>query len=181
MGCFKKINAFLVFSICFRKTFHSNWCLDKIVWQIENDLERGFVKYWLHYVYIFKAKQQLYECKFVNYLTVQLRPEMSDMSLNFKFTRGPWEQEPHLKVKNFTAISFSIRTLPSAPTKSRSFKVTGRLGIIPKKFERTQSQFISLWHFHWCLSFWKVPNNLCPERRLVDDIIDHTQVHPYSG
>ena len=51
VGCFKKINAFLVFSICFHKTVHNKWCLDKIVGQIENDLEIcGFVKHWLNYV-----------------------------------------------------------------------------------------------------------------------------------
>ena len=44
MGCFKKINAFPVFSKCFHKTVHNKWCLDKIVGQIENDLECGFVK-----------------------------------------------------------------------------------------------------------------------------------------
>ena len=48
VGCFKKINASLVFSICFHKTVHSKCCLDKIV--VENDLERGFVKHWLNYV-----------------------------------------------------------------------------------------------------------------------------------
>ena len=41
MGCFKKINAFQVFSICFHKTVYNKWCLDQIVGQIENDLERG--------------------------------------------------------------------------------------------------------------------------------------------
>ena len=50
VGCFKKINAFLVFSICFHETVHNKCCLDKIVGQIENDLERGFVKHWLNYV-----------------------------------------------------------------------------------------------------------------------------------
>ena len=48
MGCFKKINAFLVFSICFDKTGHNKWCSDKIARQIENDLERGFVKHRLN-------------------------------------------------------------------------------------------------------------------------------------
>ena len=47
VGSFKKINAFLVISICFHKTIHNKWCLDKIVGQIENHLERGFVKHWL--------------------------------------------------------------------------------------------------------------------------------------
>ena len=41
MGCFRKINAFQVFPICFHKTVYNKWCLDKIVEQIENDLERG--------------------------------------------------------------------------------------------------------------------------------------------
>ena len=49
VGCFKTINAFLVLSICFHKTVHNKWCLDKIVGQIENDLERSFVKHWLNY------------------------------------------------------------------------------------------------------------------------------------
>lgn len=40
VGCFQKINAFLVFSTCFHKTFYNKCCLDKIVGQIENDLER---------------------------------------------------------------------------------------------------------------------------------------------
>jgi len=53
MGCFKKVNAFLVFSMCFHKTVHNNWCLDKIIGQIENDLEHSFVKHWLNSVYIF--------------------------------------------------------------------------------------------------------------------------------
>ena len=50
LGYFKKINAFLVYSICLHKTFHNKWCLDKTVGQIENGLERGFVKLWLTYV-----------------------------------------------------------------------------------------------------------------------------------
>ena len=50
VGFFKKINAFLVFSICFPKTVHNKWCLDKIVGQIENDLDLGFVKYWPNYI-----------------------------------------------------------------------------------------------------------------------------------
>ena len=44
MGQFKKINAFLVYSICFNETVKDKWCLDKSVGQTENDLERGFVK-----------------------------------------------------------------------------------------------------------------------------------------
>ena len=54
--CFKKINAPLIFSICFHKTVHNKLnvhnklCLDKIVGHIGNDLERGFVKHWLNYV-----------------------------------------------------------------------------------------------------------------------------------
>lgn len=48
MGCFKRINAFLVFFACFHKTTHNKWCLRKIVGQIESaDLERGFVKLFL--------------------------------------------------------------------------------------------------------------------------------------
>ena len=50
VDCFKKINAFLVFSICFPKTVHNKWCLDKIVGQIENDLDLGFVKHWPNYI-----------------------------------------------------------------------------------------------------------------------------------
>ena len=44
VGYFKKINAFLVYSIlCFHKTVHNKWCLDKKVHEkIENGLERGF-------------------------------------------------------------------------------------------------------------------------------------------
>ena len=56
VGCFKKIHVFLVFSICFHKTVHNKWCLDKIIWQIENDLECGFVKHWLNFVEIFGPK-----------------------------------------------------------------------------------------------------------------------------
>ena len=40
---FKKINAFLVYSICFHETVHDKRFLEKIVGQIENGLERGFV------------------------------------------------------------------------------------------------------------------------------------------
>ena len=29
---------------------HNKWCLDKTIGQIENGLERGFVKHWLNYV-----------------------------------------------------------------------------------------------------------------------------------
>ena len=47
---FKKINAFLVSTICFNETVHDKWCLDKIVRQTENDLEPGFVKHWLNSV-----------------------------------------------------------------------------------------------------------------------------------
>ena len=50
VGCFKKIHSFLVLSICFHKTVHNKLCFDKIVGQIENDLECGFVKHWLSYV-----------------------------------------------------------------------------------------------------------------------------------
>ena len=46
VGYFKKINAFLVYSIlCFHKTVHNQWCLDKTVHEkIENGLERGFAE-----------------------------------------------------------------------------------------------------------------------------------------
>ena len=50
MGYFKKMNIFLVYSVCFHKTVHKKWSLDKTVGQIENGLERGFVKHWLNYV-----------------------------------------------------------------------------------------------------------------------------------
>ena len=50
VSCFKKINVFLVFSICFHKTVDKKWCLGKIVEQIENDLEHRFVKHWLNCV-----------------------------------------------------------------------------------------------------------------------------------
>ena len=39
---FKKINAFLVFSICFHKTLHNKQCLDKTVGQIEKRLRTRF-------------------------------------------------------------------------------------------------------------------------------------------
>ena len=43
---FKKINAFLVYSIlCVHKTVHNQWCLDKTVHdKIGNGLERGFAE-----------------------------------------------------------------------------------------------------------------------------------------
>ena len=44
MGQFKKINAFLVHSVCFNENVKDKWCLDKSVGQTENDSERGFVK-----------------------------------------------------------------------------------------------------------------------------------------
>ena len=50
MDYFKKINAFLAYSIFFHSTFHNEWCLDKTIGQIENGLKRGFVKHWLNYV-----------------------------------------------------------------------------------------------------------------------------------
>ena len=50
VGYFKKINAFLVSFICFHKTVHNKWCLDKTFGQIENDLQHDFVKHWLNYV-----------------------------------------------------------------------------------------------------------------------------------
>ena len=39
-------------SILYAKTFRNEWCLDKIIGPIENDLERGFVKHWLNCVEI---------------------------------------------------------------------------------------------------------------------------------
>ena len=50
VGYFKKINTFLVYSVCFHKAVHNKWCLDKTVGQIENGLEGGFVKHWLNYI-----------------------------------------------------------------------------------------------------------------------------------
>ena len=50
VGFFKRVNALLVYFICFHKTFHNKWCLDKTIGQIENGLERGSVKHWLNYV-----------------------------------------------------------------------------------------------------------------------------------
>ena len=44
VGYFKKTNAFLVYFICFNETVHDKWCSYKSVRQIENGLERGFVK-----------------------------------------------------------------------------------------------------------------------------------------
>ena len=32
----------IAYSICFHKTVHNKWCLDKTIGQIENGLERGF-------------------------------------------------------------------------------------------------------------------------------------------
>ena len=55
VGQFKKINAFLVYTICFNETVHDKWCLAKryvSVGQTEYDLEGGFVKQWLNPVYI---------------------------------------------------------------------------------------------------------------------------------
>ena len=43
VGYFKKLNTFLVYSVCFHKTVHNKWCLDRTVGQIKNGLERGFV------------------------------------------------------------------------------------------------------------------------------------------
>ena len=53
VGCFKKISAFLVYSICFRETVHDK-CgrLDKSAGQNENVLERGFVKLCLKFLKI---------------------------------------------------------------------------------------------------------------------------------
>ena len=50
LGQFKKINAFLVYSICFNETVHDKWCLDKSVGQTENGFEHGFVKHRLNSV-----------------------------------------------------------------------------------------------------------------------------------
>ena len=50
VGQFKKINAFLVYTICINETFQDKWCLEKSVGQTENDLEHGFVKHWLNSV-----------------------------------------------------------------------------------------------------------------------------------
>ena len=36
--------------MCFHKTVHNKGGVDKIGGQIENNLERGFVKHWLNYV-----------------------------------------------------------------------------------------------------------------------------------
>ena len=44
VGYFKKTNAFLAYFICFNETVHDKWCSYKSVRQIENGLERGFVK-----------------------------------------------------------------------------------------------------------------------------------------
>ena len=53
---FKKINAFLVFSVCFHKTVYNKWCfIVKIVGKIENDLESGFVKQWINYTFKYLA------------------------------------------------------------------------------------------------------------------------------
>ena len=46
---FKKLNTFLAHSLCFYKTVHNKWCLDRTFRQIENGFERGFVKHWLNY------------------------------------------------------------------------------------------------------------------------------------
>ena len=51
MGQFKKINAFLVYTIiCFSETVHDKLCLGESVGQTENDLELSFVKHWLNSV-----------------------------------------------------------------------------------------------------------------------------------
>ena len=50
MGYFKKVNAFLVYAICFHKTVHDKWCLHESVGQAENDVERGFGKHLLNSV-----------------------------------------------------------------------------------------------------------------------------------
>ena len=38
VGYFKKINTFLVYSICFHKTVHNKWCLDKTLGKISKRL-----------------------------------------------------------------------------------------------------------------------------------------------
>ena len=44
--CTKKITSS---PVCFHKTVHNKWCLDKIVGQIKtDDLEHGFVDHWLN-------------------------------------------------------------------------------------------------------------------------------------
>ena len=50
VGQFKKINAFLGYTICFNETVYDKWCLDISVGQTENDLEHGVVKRWLNSV-----------------------------------------------------------------------------------------------------------------------------------
>ena len=44
MGYFKKTNPFLDYAKFFHETVHGKWCLRKSVRQIENGLERSFVK-----------------------------------------------------------------------------------------------------------------------------------------
>ena len=50
VGYFEKINAFLVWSICFYETVHYKWSLDERFGRNEKDLERSFVKHWLNSV-----------------------------------------------------------------------------------------------------------------------------------
>ena len=50
VGYFTKSKAFIVYVTCFNEDVHDNWCLHKSVRQIENDLERGFIKRWLNSV-----------------------------------------------------------------------------------------------------------------------------------
>ena len=38
VGYFKKINTFLVHSVCFHKTVRNKWCLDKTLGKIKRDL-----------------------------------------------------------------------------------------------------------------------------------------------
>ena len=47
---FTKTKAFLVELTYFNEVVHDKWCIYKSVRQIENDLERGFIKPWLNSV-----------------------------------------------------------------------------------------------------------------------------------
>ena len=49
-GYLKKIDAFLVYPICFHETVCDKWCLHESVMNLENGLESGFVKHWLNSV-----------------------------------------------------------------------------------------------------------------------------------
>ena len=50
VGYFTKTKAFLVELTYFNEVVHDKWCIHKSVRQIENDLERGFIKPWLNSV-----------------------------------------------------------------------------------------------------------------------------------